>query len=85
MLGTALPVKILVDFDKPIKVKYWVHDMDLGELPICEGLAIMSRSHRFDEVHTTANVRVLAEVDREMLNRRWEMDIPENYPIIFGQ
>jgi hypothetical protein len=74
-----------IDFDKPIKLKGWQDDKPLGELPICWGLLVMGRSRRWDTEHTTSNIRVLAEDDREVLNGLWKMELPEDYPIVFSQ
>lgn len=78
-------LKVLVDFDRPVKINSWSQDMELASVPAERGLAIMGRSKRWDECHTTANVRVLADEDRLALNTEEEMDIPENFPVTFHQ
>jgi hypothetical protein len=80
------PLKITtVDFDKPITIMAWTHDMELCQVPVQRGLLIMARSTRFDTEHTTANVRVLSDTDRVPINEEFGMDIPENFPVTFRQ
>lgn len=75
----------VVDFDKPIYVVGWQHNMPLFSLPCCLGLELMAESRRYDGNHLTAQVRVLPEKDRLAANAKLGLDLPPDYPVYFTQ